>query len=188
MKMLNDKQIWDLIVNKDMIHPAINRLVSEERKGKVISYGLSSAGYDIRVADEFFVFEKNPTEIIDPKEFDSRVGFSTTFGNYMVLPPKYFVLARSLEYIKMPRNVVGVVQGKSTYARCGIITPVTPLEPGWEGHITLEIFNASDSPAKIYVNEGICQVTFFQIDDPITSYADRKGKYQGQIGITFPRV
>lgn len=188
--LLNDKQIWELIQTKQMIKPAQNFLSKTEiGKGPVISYGLSSAGYDIRVADEFYIFTNLRNGVVDPKDFDTwKVGEYVKAKDHVIIPPHGFALARSLEYIKMPSNVVGVVEGKSTYARCGIVCQVTPLEPGWEGHITLEIANCTPLPAKVYAGEGLCQIRFHQIEEPATSYADRNGKYQGQMGITFPKV
>ena len=181
--ILNDKQIANLCTSKNVIHP----FVSSQRSNGVISYGLSSYGYDIRVADEFKIFHNVNFTVVDPKNFDDRA-FVEFQGEICIIPPNSFALARSVEYIKMPRNVTGLVLGKSTYARCGIVTNFTPLEAGWEGHITIEISNTTPLPAKIYANEGIAQVLFFKGDDCLVSYADRKGKYQGQRGITLPKV
>ncbi len=154
----------------------------------VISYGLSSYGYDIRVADEFKIFHNVNTTVVDPKNFDDA-SFVEFGGQICTIPPNSFALARSIEYLRMPRNVTGLVLGKSTYARCGIVTNFTPLEAGWEGHITIEISNTTPLPARIYANEGIAQVLFFAGDEPCrVSYADRKGKYQGQRGITLPKL
>jgi dCTP deaminase len=169
---------------KGMIKPFEDRQV---RKGG-ISYGLSSYGYDIRIADEFKIFTNINTTIVDPKSFDPR-SFVDYQGEVAVIPPNSFALGRSVEYFKIPRNVLTICVGKSTYARCGIITNVTPFEPEWEGYVTLEISNTTPLPAKIYANEGIAQVLFFESDESCeTSYADRQGKYQGQQGIVLPTV
>jgi len=157
---------------------------------KVISYGVSSYGYDMRVAPEFKIFTNVLSAIVDPKDFDSR-SFVEFEGQVCLVPPNSFELARSVEYFRIPREVLTICVGKSTYARCGIITNVTPFEPEWEGHVTLEISNTTPLPAKIYANEGICQVLFFEADDDDvceTSYRDKAGKYQGQLGVTLPRL
>jgi dCTP deaminase len=162
----------------------------EERQVRAggISYGLSSYGYDLRIADEFKIFTNINNTIVDPKAFDPR-SFVDYQGPVCIVPPNSFALGRSLEYFKIPRNVLTICVGKSTYARCGIITNVTPFEPEWEGYVTLEISNTTPLPAKIYANEGIAQVLFFQSDEGCqTSYADRQGKYQGQQGIVLPTV
>jgi dCTP deaminase len=182
----SDRWIRRMAVEKGMIKPFEDRQV---RKGG-ISYGLSSYGYDIRIADEFKIFTNINTTIVDPKSFDPR-SFVDYQGEVAVIPPNSFALGRSVEYFKIPRNVLTICVGKSTYARCGIITNVTPFEPEWEGHVTLEISNTTPLPAKIYANEGICQVLFFEADeDDICeiSYADKKGKYQAQRGVTLPRL
>ena len=167
-----------------MIKPFEDRQV---RKGG-ISFGLSSYGYDIRIADEFKIFTNINTTIVDPKAFDPR-SFVDYQGEVALIPPNSFALGRSVEYFKIPRNVLTICVGKSTYARCGIITNVTPFEPEWEGFVTLEISNTTPLPAKIYANEGIAQVLFFESDEACeTSYADRQGKYQGQQGIVLPTV
>ena len=169
-----------------MIEPFEN---SQVREG-VISYGVSSYGYDMRVANEFRIFTNVLSSVVDPKLFDPR-SFVEFSGDVCIVPPNSFALARSVEYFRIPRNVVTITVGKSTYARCGIITNVTPFEPEWEGFVTLEISNTTPLPAKIYANEGIAQVLFFEPDaDDIceTSYADRKGKYQAQRGITLPTI
>ena len=153
----------------------------------VISYGVSSYGYDMRVAGEFKIFTNVLSSIIDPKHFDPK-SFVEFEGDVCIVPPNSFALARSVEYFRIPRDVVTITVGKSTYARCGIITNVTPFEPEWEGHVTLEISNTTPLPAKIYANEGIAQVLFFRGEPPITSYRDKKGKYQGQRGVTLPRL
>jgi dCTP deaminase len=167
-----------------MIEPFEDGLVREG----VISFGLSSYGYDIRVADEFKIFTNVNSTFVDPKHFDEN-SFVEFQGKICTIPPNSFALARSIEYMRMPRNVTGIVLGKSTYARCGIVTNFTPLEAGWEGHITIEISNTTPLPARIYANEGIAQVLFFASDEACrVSYADRKGKYQGQKGITLPKL
>ena len=180
----SDRWIKQMALDRDMIKPFEDRQV---RKG-TISYGLSSYGYDIRIADEFKIFTNINTTIVDPKGFDPR-SFVDHQGPVAIVPPNSFALGRSVEYFKIPRNVLTVCVGKSTYARCGIITNVTPFEPEWEGFVTLEISNTTPLPAKIYANEGIAQVLFFESDEPCqTSYADRQGKYQGQQGIVLPTV
>jgi dCTP deaminase len=180
----SDRWIRRMAVEKGMIKPFEDRQV---RKGG-ISYGLSSYGYDIRIADEFKIFTNINTTIVDPKRFDPR-SFVDVQGEVAVIPPNSFALGRSVEYFKIPRNVLTICVGKSTYARCGIITNVTPFEPEWEGYVTLEISNTTPLPAKIYANEGIAQVLFFESDEACeTSYADRQGKYQGQQGIVLPSV
>jgi dCTP deaminase len=180
----SDRWIRRMAVEKGMIKPFEDRQV---RKGG-ISYGLSSYGYDIRIADEFKIFTNINTTIVDPKSFDPR-SFVDYQGEVAVIPPNSFALGRSVEYFKIPRNVLTICVGKSTYARCGIITNVTPFEPEWEGYVTLEISNTTPLPAKIYANEGIAQVLFFESDEICeTSYADRQGKYQGQQGIVLPTV
>ena len=167
-----------------MIEPFSERQVREG----VISYGVSSYGYDVRVADEFKIFTNVYAATVDPKNFDPR-SFVDWQAETCIVPPNSFALARSIEYFRIPRNVLTICVGKSTYARCGIIVNVTPFEPEWEGHVTLEISNTTPLPAKIYANEGIAQVLFFESDDPPeTSYADRGGKYQAQRGVTLPRL
>ena len=154
----------------------------------VISYGVSSYGYDIRVADEFKIFTNVYSAVVDPKHFDSAsmIDFQ---GEVCVIPPNSFVLARTVEYFRIPRSVLTICLGKSTYARCGIIVNVTPFEPEWEGYVTLEISNTTPLPARIYANEGIAQVLFFEADEPCDiSYADKKGKYQAQRGVTLPKI
>ena len=173
-----------MALDKAMIAPFEERQV---RKG-VISYGLSSYGYDIRISDEFKIFTNINTTIVDPKSFDPR-SFVDFRGPVCVIPPNSFALGRSVEYFKIPRNVMTLTVGKSTYARCGVITNVTPFEPEWEGFVTLEISNTTPLPARIYANEGIAQVLFFESDETCAvSYADRQGKYQGQQGIVLPTV
>ena len=180
----SDRWIKQKALEKGMIKPFEDRQV---RTG-TISYGLSSYGYDIRIADEFKIFTNINTTIVDPKAFDPR-SFVDYQGAVAIIPPNSFALGRSVEYFRIPRNVLTLTVGKSTYARCGIITNVTPFEPEWEGYVTLEISNTTPLPARIYANEGIAQVLFFESDEACqTSYADRQGKYQGQQGIVLPTV
>lgn len=184
MTLLPDSKIREYSLNKKMIDPFIDRQV----RGGAISYGLSSYGYDIRVADEFKIFTNVNSAIVDPKEFDPRsmIDFK---GDICVIPPNSFALARTIEYFRIPRSILTICVGKSTYARCGIIVNVTPFEPEWEGFVTLEISNTTPLPARIYANEGIAQVLFFE-NEPICeiSYADRKGKYQKQNNIVLPKL
>ncbi len=180
----NDRWIRNWAKEHGMIAPFEEKQI---RQG-VISFGLSSYGYDIRIADEFKIFTNINTTIVDPKNFDLR-SFVDIKGAVCIIPPNSFALGRSVEYFKIPRKVMTVCVGKSTYARCGIITNVTPFEPEWEGFVTLEISNTTPLPAKIYANEGIAQVLFFESDEACeVSYADKKGKYQGQRGITIPKI
>jgi len=169
-------------------HRMIEPFEEKQVRAGVISYGVSSYGYDIRIADEFKIFTNVNSTIVDPKNMDpnSMVDFR---GDVCVIPPNSFALGRTVEYFRVPRSVLTVCVGKSTYARCGIITNVTPFEPEWEGFVTLEISNTTPLPAKIYANEGIAQVLFFESDEPCeTSYKDKAGKYQAQTGITLPRL
>ena len=169
-------------------HRMIDPFVDDQVREGVVSYGVSSYGYDIRVADEFKVFTNINTTVIDPKAFDPR-SFVDIKAPVCIVPPNSFALARTIEYFRIPRDVLTVCLGKSTYARCGIIVNVTPFEPEWEGTATLEISNTTPLPAKIYANEGIAQVLFFQSDEPCaTSYADKKGKYQAQQVVTLPKI
>jgi len=180
----SDRWIRQLALEQGMIKPFEERQV----RSAVISYGLSSYGYDLRIADEFKIFTNINNTIVDPKAFDPR-SFVDYQGPVCIVPPNSFVLGRSVEYFKIPRNVLTLCVGKSTYAPCGIITNVTPFEPEWEGFVTLEISNTTPLPAKIYANEGIAQVLFFESDEACqTSYADRQGKYQGQQGIVLPTI
>jgi dCTP deaminase len=184
MAVKNDRWIRKMAQEHDMINPFADRQVREG----VISYGLSSYGYDLRVADEFKIFTNVNSTIVDPKHFDARslVEFQ---GPACIIPPNSFALSRSVEYFKIPRNVITVCVGKSTYARCGIIVNVTPLEPEWEGFVTLEISNTTPLPARVYSNEGLCQIVFFESDELCeVSYKDKKGKYQSQQGIVLPKV
>jgi dCTP deaminase len=169
-------------------HKMIEPFVENQVRDGVISYGVSSYGYDIRVADEFKIFTNVYSAIVDPKAFDPRsmIDFQ---GEVCIIPPNSFVLAKTVEYFRIPRSILTICVGKSTYARCGIIVNVTPFEPEWEGFVTLEISNTTPLPAKIYANEGIAQVLFFEGDEICeTSYADRKGKYQNQQTILLPRL
>ena len=183
-RLLVDWEIRDYVKQYRMLDPFEERL---KREG-VISYGLSSMGYDIRVTDEFKVFTNVHQAVVDPKEFNPN-SFVDLKAPVCVIPPNSFALARSVESFRMPRSVLGLCLGKSSYARCGIVVNITPLEPGWEGHLTIEISNTTPLPARIYSFEGIAQVLFFEAGSlPEVSYADRKGKYQGQQGITLPKV
>jgi dCTP deaminase len=184
MSIKSDRWIRRMAVEHQMIEPFADRQV---RDG-CISYGVSSYGYDMRVAHEFKIFTNVLNSIVDPKHFDSK-SFVEFQGDICIVPPNSFALARSVEYFRIPRNVITITVGKSTYARCGIITNVTPLEPEWEGHVTLEISNTTPLPARIYANEGIAQVLFFESDEPPeVSYKDKAGKYQAQRGITLPKL
>ena len=184
MSIKSDRWIRRMALEARMIEPFEDRQV---RQG-VISYGVSSYGYDMRVAREFRIFTNVLNSIVDPKNFDPR-SFVEFEGDVCSVPPNSFALARSVEYFRIHRDVITVTVGKSTYARCGIITNVTPFEPEWEGYVTLEISNTTPLPAKIYANEGIAQVLFFEGDEPPeTSYKDKSGKYQGQHGVTLPKI
>jgi dCTP deaminase len=173
---------------KGLIEPFQPRQVRDGADGRIVSFGTSSYGYDVRCADEFKIFTNINATIVDPKRFDER-SFVDYQGEVCVIPPNSFALARTVEYFRVPRNVLVLCLGKSTYARCGIIVNVTPLEPEWEGHITLEFSNTTPLPAKIYANEGVAQVIFLESDEECeTSYRDRGGKYQGQRGVTLPKT
>jgi len=179
-----DRWIKKMALEHHMIEPFVENQVREG----VISYGLSSYGYDIRVADEFKIFTNVYSAIVDPKKFDTRSMIDYK-GKVCVIPPNSFALARTIEYFRIPRSILTICVGKSTYARCGIIVNVTPFEPEWEGYVTLEISNTTPLPAKIYANEGIAQVLFFEGDEVCeVSYADRKGKYQNQQTILLPKL
>lgn len=184
MSVKADKWIRRMALETKMIEP----FVESQKSDGVISYGLSSYGYDLRVADEFKIFTNVNMAMVDPKHFDPK-SFVEFKGEVAVIPPNSFALARSVEYFRIPRNVVTICLGKSTYARCGIIVNVTPFEPEWEGFVTLEISNTTPLPAKIYANEGLCQVLFLESDEVCeVSYKDKKGKYQAQQGIVLPRI
>jgi dCTP deaminase len=184
MGLKNDNWIRRMAQEQGMIEPFVDNQV----RAGVISYGVSSYGYDVRVTDEFKIFTNVNSTIVDPKNFDTRsmIDFK---GDVCIIPPNSFVLARTLEYFRIPRGVLTICLGKSTYARCGLIVNTTPFEPEWEGFVTLEISNTTPLPAKIYANEGIAQVLFFEADEVCaTSYADRKGKYQKQQSIVLPKM
>jgi dCTP deaminase len=184
MAIKSDRWIRRMAQEYDMINPFNDRQVREG----VISYGVSSYGYDLRVADEFRIFTNVNSAVVDPKRFDER-SLVTVQGESVLIPPNSFALARSVEYFKIPRDVLTICVGKSTYARCGIIVNVTPFEPEWEGFVTLEISNTTPLPAKVYSNEGLCQILFFQSDEACeVSYKDKKGKYQKQTGIVLPKL
>jgi dCTP deaminase len=192
MSIKSDRWIRRMAVEHQMIEPFVAGQVrqSDGQGRKAISYGVSSYGYDMRVAPEFKIFTNALSVMVDPKEFDPR-SFVEFEGDTCVVPPNSFALARSVEYFRIPREVLTICVGKSTYARCGIITNETPIEPEWEGHVTLEISNTTPLPARIYANEGICQVLFFEADaddNCATSYRDKAGKYQGKRGVTLPRL
>ena len=171
-----------------MIEPFSPDLVREANGQKIVSYGTSSYGYDIRCAREFKVFTNINSTVVDPKNFDPK-SFVEVSGPHCIIPPNSFALASTVEYFRIPRNVLTICLGKSTYARCGIIVNVTPLEPEWEGHVTLEFSNTTNLPAKIYANEGVAQMLFLESDEECeVSYKDRGGKYQGQVGVTLPKT
>lgn len=189
MTIKEDNWIRKLATDKGMIEPFVDNQVRYNEKGDpIVSYGLSSYGYDLRVSEEFKVFTNVYNSIVDPKSF-TEDAFVDITAKECIIPPNSFALARSVEYFRIPRNVLTICLGKSTYARCGIIVNVTPFEPEWEGHVTIEISNTTPLPAKIYANEGIAQVIFFEASSVCEiSYAERNGKYQKQRGITVPRV
>jgi len=194
--LLSDFEISEYAKNLHMIDPFVSNQISsgmmpyqapDDEPEKIISYGLSSYGYDLRVADEYKVFKHPADRIVDPKDFDSSNVYDFQ-GESIIIEPHGFVLARSVEYMRIPRNIITVCLGKSTYARCGIIVNITALEPEWEGHVTIEISNTTPLPVKVYSNEGIAQILFFASDsDCDISYKDKGGKYQGQTGITLAR-
>jgi dCTP deaminase len=184
MSIKSDRWITRMAREQNMIEP----FVDDQIRQGVISYGVSSYGYDVRVGDEFKVFTNVYNTVVDPKNFDSK-SFVDIKADVCIIPPNSFALASTVEYFRIPRDILTVCLGKSTYARCGIIVNVTPFEPEWEGHVTIEISNTTPLPAKIYANEGIAQVLFFQSDEPCAkSYKDKKGKYQAQRGVTLPRL
>lgn len=187
MTIKSDKWIRRMAESHNMIEPFEPGQVRHSEQGKVISYGTSSYGYDIRCSNEFKIFTNINSAIVDPKNFDEK-SFVDFTGDVCIIPPNSFALARTVEYFRIPRSVLTVCLGKSTYARCGIIVNVTPFEPEWEGYVTLEFSNTTTLPAKIYANEGVAQVLFFESDEVCeTSYKDRGGKYQGQTGVTLPK-
>ena len=182
--ILSDKWIRTNAQENNMIEPFVEK---QTREG-MISYGLSSYGYDARVGNEFKIFTNVDSAVVDPKNFSDK-SFVTRETDVCIIPPNSFVLAHTVEYFRIPRDVLVICLGKSTYARCGLIVNVTPLEPGWEGHVTIEISNTTPLPAKVYANEGVCQFLFFQGNEPCeVSYADRAGKYMGQTGVTLPKL
>ncbi len=187
MSIKSDRWIRRMVESHGIIEPFAPGQVRESETGRIISYGTSSYGYDVRCADEFKIFTNINSAIVDPKNFDSN-SFVDLKSDVCIIPPNSFALARTVEYLRIPRDVLVVCLGKSTYARCGIIVNVTPLEPEWEGHVTLEFSNTTPLPAKIYANEGVAQILFFESDEPCEcSYLDRGGKYQGQLGVTLPK-
>ena len=188
MSIKPDRWIRRMANQYGMIEPFEPRQVRKSEQGKLISYGTSSYGYDIRCSDEFKIFTNINSVIVDPKNFDAG-SFIDIQSDVCIIPPNSFALARTVEYFRIPRNVLTICLGKSTYARCGIIVNVTPLEPEWEGHVTLEFSNTTPLPAKIYANEGVAQVLFLESEEECeVSYKDRGGKYQGQQGVTLPKA
>jgi len=188
MAIKSDRWITRMSEQHAMINPFVGRQVKTSAQTGVISYGVSSYGYDVRCSNEFKIFTNINSSIVDPKNFDPH-SFVDITSDVCIIPPNSFALARTVEYFKIPRNVLTICLGKSTYARCGIIVNVTPLEPEWEGHVTLEFSNTTPLPAKIYANEGVAQMLFFEADEVCeVSYLDRNGKYQGQRGVTLPVV
>lgn len=182
--IMSDKWIRQMALEENMISP----FVEKQRGSGVVSYGLSSYGYDARVSDEFKIFTNVNNAVVDPKNF-SPESFVDRQSDVCIIPPNSFALARTVEYFKIPRDILVICLGKSTYARCGIIVNVTPLEPEWEGHVTLEFSNTTPLPAKIYANEGVCQFLFLKGNEPCeTSYKDKSGKYMGQLGVTLPKI
>jgi len=188
MSIKSDRWIRRMAAEHNMIDPFEPGQVREVDGRKIVSYGTSSYGYDIRCSNEFKLFTDINCTIVDPKNFDPN-SFVEIKNDFCIIPPNSFALARTVEYFRIPRNVLTVCLGKSTYARCGIIVNVTPFEPEWEGYVTLEFSNTTPLPAKIYANEGVAQVLFFESDEECeTSYKDRGGKYQGQVGVTLPKI
>ena len=184
MTVLSDKWIKKMVKEKKMINPFVKKQYGKKK----VSYGLSSYGYDARVSNEFKIFTNVNSEIVDPKNF-TKNNFISKTANECIIPPNSFVLASTVEYFKIPDDVIVICLGKSTYARCGIIVNVTPLEPGWEGHVTLEFSNTTPLPAKIYAKEGAAQFIFIKGNEkPSVTYSDRKGKYMKQLGVTLPKV
>ncbi len=188
MSIKSDRWIRQMAADHNMIEPFVHDQVREVDNQRVISYGTSSYGYDVRCAADFKVFTNINSAIVDPKQFDES-SFVDKRSDICIIPPNSFALARTVEYFRIPRTVLTICLGKSTYARCGIIVNVTPLEPEWEGHVTLEFSNTTPLPAKIYANEGVAQMIFFESDEVCeTSYLERGGKYQGQRGVTLPKT
>lgn len=191
MSVLSDVEIKERSLNNKMISPFVEQLIRKTENEKVLSYGLSSYGYDVRVSNEFKVFTNINNSIIDPKDFsnDNFITKVVKDNDCLILPPNSFALANTIETFKVPRDIIVVCVGKSTYARCGVVVNVTPIEPEFEGQVVLEFSNTTTLPVKIYANEGACQFLFFKADNICkTSYADRKGKYQGQKGITLAKI
>ena len=188
MTIKSDKWIRHMAQTHGMIEPFEPDQIRQKNDQRIVSYGTSSYGYDIRCSDEFKLFTNINSTIVDPKNFDSN-SFIDVESDVCIIPPNSFALARTVEYFRIPRNILTICLGKSTYARCGIIVNVTPFEPEWEGYVTLEFSNTTPLPAKIYANEGVAQVIFFESDEVCeTSYKDRGGKYQGQHGVTLPKI
>jgi dCTP deaminase len=189
MSIKSDKWIRRMAQEHGMIEPFVDGQVKKREDGTgMVSYGLSSYGYDVRCSDEFKIFTNINSAIVDPKDFDAN-SFVDLKADVCIIPPNSFALARTIEYMRIPRQVLTICLGKSTYARCGIIVNVTPLEPEWEGHVTLEFSNTTPLPAKVYAGEGVAQFLFFESDEECeTSYKDKAGKYQGQTGVTVPRL
>ena len=188
MSIKSDNWIIEQSEKNQLIKPFEKEQIREVDNKKVISYGVSSYGYDVRCANEFKIFTNTFSSVVDPKNFDEK-SFVDIQDSECIIPPNSFALARTVEYFKIPRSILTLCLGKSTYARCGIIVNVTPLEPEWEGHVTLEFSNTTNLPAKIYANEGVAQMLFFESDQVCkTSYKDRGGKYQGQTGVTLPKT
>ncbi|MGM0564095.1 MAG: dCTP deaminase [Pseudomonadota bacterium] len=188
MSIKSDKWIRRMAENEGMIEPFEPGQVRQVGGEKIVSYGTSSYGYDVRCAADFKIFTNINSAVVDPKAFDEK-SFVNVQSDVCIIPPNSFALARTVEYFRIPRSVLTICLGKSTYARCGIIVNVTPLEPEWEGHVTLEFSNTTNLPAKIYANEGVAQMLFLESDEVCeTSYKDRGGKYQGQRGVTLPRA
>jgi dCTP deaminase len=188
MSIKSDQWIQMMAEKCGMIEPFVPTQVRQNEQGRIISYGTSSYGYDVRCANEFKIFTNINSAIVDPKDFSDK-SFVDYKGDVCIIPPNSFALSHTVEYFRIPRDVLVICLSKSTYARCGIIVNVTPLEPEWEGHVTLEFSNTTTLPARIYANEGIAQMIFLQSDQPCAvSYKDRDGKYQGQRGVTLPRT
>ncbi|KFI23127.1 dCTP deaminase [Nitrosococcus oceani] len=188
MSIKSDKWIRHMAQAHGIIEPFEPRQIREANNARIISYGTSSYGYDIRCSNEFKIFTNINSAVVDPKNFDAS-SFVDVQSDVCIIPPNSFALARTVEYFRIPRSVLTICLGKSTYARCGIIVNITPLEPEWEGHVTLEFSNTTPLPAKVYANEGVAQVVFFESDELCeTSYRDRSGKYQGQTGVTLPKA
>lgn len=186
MSLKSDRWIEEMALKHEMIAPFHGTQVRYKDEQRIISYGVSSYGYDVRCSNEFKIFTNINSAIVDPKAFDAA-SFVDVCADVCIIPPNSFALARTVEYFRIPRNILTICLGKSTYARCGIIVNVTPLEPEWEGHVTLEFSNTTPLPAKIYANEGVAQMIFLEASEMcVTSYKDREGKYQGQTGVTLP--